>query len=206
MRQRSLTRIAYLFFCCQLFAACKAGLNPADYIRWVENKTNGLHVEIEEQGYVFDLQYTPLEYLAIREFAHDELSKTAVTEYLPKIEGLQYFTLKIATANRAEDVLKHKLSEKNEYYHRIQYFSSVMQNDLTLLDGAETLHCKLFHYQRDYNIAPYQTFLIAFPNSSKNQAPESKTLVYHDQVLGLNEVRIPIKKESLISIPTVNLD
>ena len=190
-----------------IFSACSnKALAPRDYISWVNNPKNGLKVNEDVGDFIFCLQFEPLPYVALREQYKGLTTQKEIDKMIDERKDFQYFTLAIESSDKKTDILKKDIGSKGDYYARIQYFSYMMQQDLSLVDGTETLPCMLFQFQRDYNMTPFQTFILGFPKSAKSQKIQDKVLVYQDKVLGLKKVEIKIAASDIEKLPKLKID
>lgn len=173
-----------------------------EYLEWVRDPENGLYREEEIDGLTFSVFYKPLDYVILQELASSGVAIDSFASYKKQYEGLQYFTLTIKSSQDA-DLLKHAITSERNYYQRIDYCSFRMQNDLQLVQGSDTLACKLFHYERTYQVAPYTNFILAFEdNSTPNTSlVHDKTLVFHDQAFGRGIVKLKLKANDLNKVP-----
>lgn len=179
-----------------------------DYMRWVENKDNGLQVEKKIGEVTFSALYKPYEYLAIMETGKENLTSAKLKERIHAYEGLQYFTFKIEANNTQKELLKTGIHSEQDYYSRLEYFSFEMQKDFKLIEGTDTLDCVLYHFERIYGLAPVATVVLGFP-LTKGDLQESKinkTIGYTDRVFGAGNVYMTIRKENLDQIPQVKLN
>ena len=183
-----------------------SSLPPGKYISWVNDSSHGLVNSNTFGNYVFSLQFTPLEYLAIKEFGTDSISSELIAEYTKEMDSLQYFILRISTKNLQGDVLKEGIANPSEYHSRVQYFANYMQQDISLYEGKEVLPCVFLHYERDYNLSPYQTFILAFPKAVDPKALSDKILHYNDRALNLGTVQLTITAKSISDIPKLKID
>jgi hypothetical protein len=182
--------------------SAELSLTQHDYISWIKDVDNGLYHSEKIDGLEFSVLYKPLSYVVLQELISSEAPLDSFDTYRNLYEGFQYFTFTIRSLESA-DILKHDLTDAQEYAGRVDYFSFRMQPDLQLVDGTDTLACRIFHYERTYHVAPYTHFLIAFENSGNSN--RDKTLVYHDQVFGKGIVKLKIKASALKKIPNLLL-
>lgn len=185
-----------------------APLNPVDYVQWVENSENGLAVSKQLAGLNFELQYTPHEYVILRDEPEQTFSAAEMEVMKSGISEMQYFTLRISD-EKSGDLLRNDVSCIEDFSARLAYFSSSMQHDLKLIEGNDTLSCLLFHFERTYGVDPRSTFLIGFPfsKSSGMNIPVSadKTFFFDDHELGTGPVYLTISSKELNQLPPLNL-
>ena len=175
---------------------------------WVKDVKNGLEADSLFGNYQFILRYIPLEYKALNDQDTFFRSTTELYRKVNQMQGYQYYILEIATKDHHTDVLKNDIQSIKEYYARIQYFSFLMQNDISLQQGDKLLPCKLFQFERDYGISPYQRFILVFPENKEvnRNNLSNRTLLYHDRVLGLkDQVKLTILGKNLNRIPSINI-
>jgi hypothetical protein len=95
----------------------------------------------------------------------------------------------------------------DEFTSRLAYFTGIMQQDIFLVEGKDTLPCLLYHFERTYGVDPRSTFLLGFPLAQvKNEAMVDKTLFFDDRGLGSGPVMISISNENLNTLPSLKLD
>lgn len=184
---------------------CKGDLSPVDYVNWIEDESNGVTVRKEIGDYFFAIQYKPLDYLAVKNLRKVAVTEEEISKEKEELKDLQYYTLQIGLNKGGADVLKANLSEGIEYSQRIEYLSFQMQQDLSLVEGGDTLACLLHHFERTYGISPYVNIVLAFERKKEEQIPpvedEDKTLVFNDQIFDLGRVKLTISGDNLKNIP-----
>lgn len=200
-----------LFF----ISACnQKKISPEELIQWVDNPRHGLVVTKEFDEYKISAQFRPLIYEIAIESKDENLSKENLTHKIEELGDLQYFVLRIESIDKGSDILKKSGLTQEQYSQRLQYFTTFLQHDLTLIDGMDTIPCCLFHFERNYRVAPYSNFMIGFKknlseyDSIKNEKEvryNDKILVVNDNVLGIGKVVLVIKKENINSIPQMEL-
>ncbi len=194
-----------------LFGTCLAGcgdsgtLLPGDYVRWIEDGTNGLMVRRQVEGYEFALQYKPIEYIVAKQERTDRLKAAIVKKERAEMEDMQYYTLSIQTTQEKKQFAESKESNPEA---QATYFSGPMQEGLKLVDGTDTLPCLLFQYEPTFNLRPFSNFLLAFDlvrEEDGTPSNEDKTLIFKDKFLGIGPIYITIKGRNLDHIPSIKL-
>lgn len=186
-----------------LFCSCqKSELPPRDFVHWVQDESNGLNISKELGSYTFSLQYRPAEYITVIEKKKDIMHRDSLMKRVKELQGLQYYTLTI-TSKEEKEVLQTGISSEEELYERMEYLNSRMQDDLWLIDGNDSLPCRLFHFERSYQLAPYNKVVIAFDNTDLKH---DRTLLFNDHALGVGPVRFTIKASSLAAIPQLKVN
>jgi hypothetical protein len=177
-------------------------LQPVEYVSWIENPENGMKQEKVIGDLSFTVQYKPLEFIALKTLGPSAANEKTVQEARKEYEGMQYYTLTINNNAGVSDLLKYEVSDMQEYQQRVSYFSFDMQRDLLLVEGEDSLRCRLFHYERVYGLAPYATFLLGFDlPAKKSQEVRDKLLVYRERVFETGMLKFRIKAENLNNVP-----
>jgi hypothetical protein len=178
-------------------------LAPKDYLLWNEDPKNGMISEKNIGDFSFSVFYKTPEYLAVKELSDDTISKEEFTKHVKEYEGMQYFSFKIQALNSEEELLKVGLNSENDYYSRIEYFSFKMQKDFKLIEGKDTLDCKLFHFERNYGLAPNATFTMGFESNKKYHG--SKSFLYEDKIFNSGNVYLVLKEKNLSNVPQISI-
>lgn len=175
-------------------------MEVSDYISWCRDKDNGLLKSKVIKNMCYTLQYKPLEYIACVE-NEGNISKEELKSKEAELSGLDYYDLRIEAPENVGELLKYKLNSSAEYQQRVNYFAFSMQNDIKMICGGDTLDCKLYHFERAYDIAPYATFLLAFPKSSCAE----KTFVFQDKVFGTGIIKFTYLSSETNLLPQLAL-
>lgn len=194
-------KLVGILFIALLTSCFQEALSPNDYRSWVENKENGLWVAKELGDFEFSILYKPTEYIALLELNPDSINEQKIEKSRKDLGDMQYFTLKIK-AKHGNDLLKTGVENDLQYFDRLNYLSAFMQEDIKLIEGSDTLPCKLFHMERNYGLAPYNNFVLGFA-ATKNE--NDKQVEIHDRVFGVGKVILKVSKEDIENIPQLKL-
>lgn len=174
-------------------------LSAAEYKTWVRQN---LFVQKKIGALEYEVLYQPQEFIFLQQ--HPETAtRPTPSAALETEDDFQYFLLTI-THTAGEDLLKGGAADQALYQERLRYYSFEMQQDIRLLDGADTLSCKMFHFERTYGLAPYGKFVLAFEKAK--QPVTHKTFILHDQLNGNGIVKLRFDKALLSQIPTLNYE
>lgn len=178
-------------------------LSPRDYKAYVTNPDNGLvkTKHIDKVDYI--VTYKPHELIVVME-NEDGIDTATYTNTIGEIQGLQYYNFKLKIDDKAKDILKAGVSSVNDYYKRVEYFTSLMQNDIWLIQGKDTLPCRIFHYERNYSAAPYSDFSLAFDGTDGN-ATVDRTIVFNDHVFNNGLIKLTISGDDIKKIPALKI-
>lgn len=196
--------IAYSVFALLFTGCAKQTLAPSDYVKWVRDESNGLKVEKEISGHLFQLQYKPAAYEMLMQTPDNLLTRQSLSEYNASAGDLQFYTLTIVTSDHKE-ISTSGIADETEYEQRVMYMMSEMQYDFELIAGNDTLPCVFFHAERNFNISPQNNILLGFEKSNNTEKITDKTLIYYDRLLDCGPVKLTIKAEDIENIPELLL-
>lgn len=186
------------------FAACDKGkLPPTDYIRYVNDKENGLRVIYPGKDIEYTVQYRPTEYIAANELRSEELNEGDMNRVKKELGGLQYYTLSLTPSNSTTGIELFARTENGEVNPKYEYWAYGMQHDIYLIEGMDTLYPALFHYEDTYGVKPSSDWSIAFEKRDTNMAHADKIFVINDQISGKGSIKLKITKEAINSIPSI---
>ena len=193
-----------------MVSACgEAPLSPVDYVQWVQDEKNPLTKTKSIDGFEFTAQYRPVLYQAIQELkATGKLQTASIQTKAKEYEGLRTFIFRIATSDHKTDVLKADIATPQEYYKKLQYFTSSMQNDFLLVVGRDTVRSAFVNFERTYSASPFSTFTVAFdtPQNKDHKENIPLTLIYQDQILGTGPVHISFSASDFNHTPQLSAE
>ena len=177
-------------------------LPPAEYVQYVSNPDNGLKRSKTIGDYTYSVQYKPVDYVIANEARKPDLTTTERDARKSELDGLQYFTFRVANATGGQDVLTLNNQTEQDYSAKVGYLSFDFQHDIALVDGGDTLGCKLYNFVRTYGLAPYVDFVMAFDKPSEDETTNSdKTLIVEDRVFGAGTIKFAIDAGDIKALP-----
>lgn len=175
-------------------------LKPSELIHWVENQENGLTQSKAINEFIFEAQYKPVDYVVSLEARKDDVTENEYQQLKSELDGLQYIDLTIGTNAGQGNALSGGIQNEDEYYQRLDYFVTYANQDIYLIQGQDTLWPQLYHFERNYGLAPSNTLLLGF---EKGNSEEDRNLIIDDQVLGVGRVKFLFEKENINSTPNL---
>lgn len=176
-------------------------MSPDQYADWMQQHHLTLKTSKNVGAFSMEATYLPADWLAIKEAGTANTTQIATARQA--YAGLEYYQLRIALQSGQGDLLQFGASSTGEYYQRVEYFSFGLQNDLRLLVGADTLPCKLFHFERNYGAAPYADFMLGFEEKGGNNF--DRTVICYDRVFTQSQILLIIPAENIDRVPTLKL-
>lgn len=178
-------------------------LTPNDYLQWVKEVDNKLHVVKEIGSYRYQLQYKPSAYIALIEQRKTHTDDTVqFNQRLRDLEGTLQFNLSLSHQDYGS-ILNQSLGE--EYFSRLEYLTLKLKDDLELRIDDNIIPCHFYHFERNYNLAPFVTMVFGFDISNLNTDFKKIQVVYNDQLLGAGPIVFSFNHTTLDNIPTLIL-
>lgn len=176
--------------------ACSQVLDKPAYMSFVSSYEHGLHQKKEVGDYVFDVQYKPTAYKALQESpAKASMEQLATFIKEDSLDGMQYYDLKIGVKGNQIDILKFGAANEQAYYQKLYYFSYEFAQDIYIMQNGKKLPCKLFHFERSYDLSPMRTFILGFEKPAGKE--QTRTLVIDSNLFGTGAVKILFEEKIL---------
>jgi hypothetical protein len=173
-------------------------------MQYVEKISNGLKVVKSINNYEFQLQYKPVEYVALLELGRNDFTRTELEEMKKKFGSQLYFTLNIRNKNSSDELFKDlgKTEEEKEKY--LNYFSFELQNRLKLVSDKDTADCILYHYERNFSVSPENKIVLGFENNEFNGSKNKDINIdLQDTALKCGDVTFTVQANALDDIPSL---
>jgi hypothetical protein len=183
-----------------------APLSPTEYIQWVNDPENNLVVRKELNGIWYELKYTPIDLLALRQLQNERrLTPEAFTAAKALLENAQYYTLSIGTTSGI-DILKAGTRTDEDRTQRLEYFSSKMQKDILLVEGIDTMRCSMYQFENLNGLVTHSNFMLAFPErQSRKRSFPDKTFLLFDILFANGLVSMEINGADIRNIPNLDI-
>jgi len=198
-RDLFLSLVIFLFF----FTACTKYFSPSEYVNWVKDEKNGLNKVKQIKEVKIEIQHKPIPFIIANEQRKNDIDIDEYNNRKAELEGLIYFDLRLSINLPNYDITNYNILSEKEQKDRLYYLSYHMKNDIFLIEGMDTLPCRLYHFERSYDIAKHRTFILAFDNT--NHKDLDKTVVLDTPLFNTGPIKLKFKKEDLINLPLINL-
>jgi hypothetical protein len=185
--------VVFLITC---ISGCSGKLDRTEYVRWVCDYENNLHVRKGYQDFVFDVQYSPADLVWLQRTR--VVDQSHYQEEKKEIENMQYYTLNISISGDDVDIVDYGVSDMAERQRKLYYFSYLFQQDIKLEDGGEEVPCVLFHFERPVDLKNSRTFMLGFENRHKD-SKEARVVITSPH-FGSLPIKIKVSKDN---IPTL---
>lgn len=178
---------------CVVFLSCSRDLGPQEFIRWVNDAGNGLHVVKESGEYTFNLQYLPAAYMVLQQ--EPALRGTAFQKAVEEAAGMQYYTLTINPTGAGADFIKDGSVSPEELQRKLYYFSYLFQQDIHVEENGETIPCVLYHFERSGDVKTSRTFVLGFEDHA-HTSKEARVVISSPWLNSL-PVKIKVRKDNI---------
>ncbi len=180
-----------------MLSSCQKTYTGKQLHKWVSDETNGLIQRVENERFIWEVHYQPLEYMIAKEAKGKELTKNEYDKIKERKKGLQYFKIKVQS-KQTGNILTNSPTMQEENEARLQYFLNEFDKDILLIDNNDTLVSSLYHFERNYGALNHNNVLIAFKNYSSKT---DKKIVFLDRILGLGLQELTFRKEDIEKTP-----
>lgn len=188
-----------------LGACQKHTVKPSEYVALVRNEESGLSKKRQIGEYSYEVTYCPTAFMVANELRRNDITQAEYDTLSKKYEDSHYVILKIGLigADAKTNIENYGVSSNQQLEQRLYYLSFAMQNDLHLVNGADTLSPALFHYERSYDLAPHRTFMVIFPKRKQNTNNSDMTFILASSQLGTGIVKFTFEHEKLNALPNL---
>lgn len=183
----------------------QSSLSKEAYVSFVNSEESGLIKSKEIGEFTFEAFYRPYDYIAIQELKKATLSSEEVASKKKELAGLHYLNLKIEGAPGL-GLLETDATSDQDYNLRLYYYTSEAQLDMQLIQDQDTMPCVLYHFERNYQLAPYNNIVLGFePTNQEINYTKDIEFVYNDRVLNTGPIRMVFNADQLNTLPTLKL-
>lgn len=189
-------QISFVSF--MVLCSCNRALPKDEYMAWVKSENNGLLVSRTIGSLKISAQYKPAELRLLEQ--EESIEPDQYDKVIAEFKELQYFELMLLDKRGDLLELTETTSEKSEL---LDYFSFRMQNDISLIDGVDTLECKVFHFVRSYDLKNEKKFILAF--ESKSTKITDKTLVVDLNLLQTGIIKLVYPESVTSNFPSLKM-
>jgi hypothetical protein len=186
------------------FSGCRPKtLSPKDYVSYVTNPKHKLLQEKAIANYIISVQYKPLDFVTLIEYRRQTGVVQSFDSIRSQMDSLQQYTVKIKPKKGNTSLIKSGAGSAEEIFNRIEYLSFDMIKDFYILENGDTNKCKIFHFERTYDLNPELTFLLGFEVNKNKSQINDRTFIYEDKVFGLGKIKFLFPSDAIKNIPDI---
>jgi hypothetical protein len=175
-----------------------------EYLAWANAPSSTRVNFINISGFTYQFEYTPTDLIALQHLRNKTITAASVAEEKKALGDFQYYTFRLCAPNGI-DIVKYRTASEQDKEQRSHYFSYEMEHDIRLVDGADTLKCTMYHYEKSFGVSPCTNFLLAFqvPDPARPIDQTDKTIVLQDKVFGNGLISVKLTSKNLKKIPSL---
>lgn len=149
-----------------------------------------------DKGLQLSTVFKPAEYSALMQLSGDSDYDKEYSIALKEQEGSLRFDFRIQALDDGYDILKDTLPPEL-YLERIEYLTGAFSREFSLVVNGDTISPSLFHFERTFNMIPYNNFLLGF-DLNREDVNSDVVLIYSGDLfqVGVQEFKFT---ESVIS-------
>ncbi len=192
--------IYYLLLFLFILSACNKSLSYKDFIKYVNDPSNGLSHSKTINGLTCKTVYRPSEMLVWQELGGEKVDKNIIEGLQNKYNQQLYF--KLSYSYNSKDLLSQATSKK-VFGGLVQTLSFSMHNYVSLITNTkDTLQLIDCHYLRLYELANNTEMLLVFDKEKiKNKKVEWLRLDLDDLGFGIGQLSYKFSTNSINKIP-----
>lgn len=166
-------------------SSCINKLGHKDYFNFFNQFKETSFIEVKKNGFVYQLQARPAEYLAVNELkTSNSISSQAIQSEVDRFDNGMNFCIRISSEIN-EDVLSKKMKNEGEYFERIAKLNTDFPYVVSGLINQDTVHCQFHHFERAYKLQPFIQVLFNL-NTKGNKIPNK--IIFEDVIFNNGEI------------------
>ncbi|TNE81423.1 MAG: hypothetical protein EP332_04695 [Bacteroidetes bacterium] len=172
-------------------------IKPQDFVNQVNDPKGNfcsLH-EFENQNIMLSTVFKPAEFNALMGLESEQDYEDQFKLALNEQESSLRFDFRIACLDPSYDIIKDTLPP-DLYIERIEYLTAKMAGDFSLVMGKDTIVPNFFHYERTYNMTPFNNFLLGF-DLPRSKVHDNIRILYDDKLFGLGRIEFDFDKNTI---------
>lgn len=187
--------VTILLLCAQ---SCQKGeLNAIEFEKWMKS-SKSLEMKKDMGEHAYTLRFIPEDWMA-----YSNLNKNyTAAEFESKkkdASDMYYFKLEIDIKSGQQNLLKNGLKNDDEYFQRLYYVSYLMKQDIAMRMGDITYPCKLYSYERAYDLNSKLSFMLGF--EKPKLLTDDIVIEIRPQLFSDERVKFMLDKSVINSIP-----
>ncbi|MBX2985969.1 MAG: hypothetical protein KF882_08395 [Bacteroidia bacterium] len=168
---------------------------PKEFVNWIEDEENGYRQSVDAGDIKITLQERPLKYRICIE-NQGEINNAIISESKEEDEPLLHFHFILRPSKVETPFLMFRANDEAEYFERLRYYTSEVENDIMLVSESDTLYPVLCHFERNYHVAPYNVITFAFENHES--IADNYRVIFNDQIFNQGPISFKIDNNKKI--------
>ena len=178
------------------FFGCKEKMTPEGLIQFIHSEASGMRHEYVVNDEKLVIQYLPSIYWKAAQMLGKNLESQAT-------DSFAMFRVYFSNQNESQSLSRHTSVNKGDYLDRLQYLDGDARYDFLFKQGSDTILPVLYHYERTYDLVPFDCINISFPYTVNKDAEFQ--LEYHDNMFSFGIIKWPVTSKELRKINSIEL-
>jgi hypothetical protein len=184
------------FFC----SCTDKTLKAKQLFEFINDEKNGLVIQKQTPNIHIKSRYEPIDYVIAKEKRSNDIKTEDYKNRKAELDGMHYFTIQLAEILRGSNLTDNEADKEAILNEKLYYFSYKMQNDFKLIEGGDTLPCKLYHFERMNDLNGMKTITLAFDRNG-NKDNIDKTLILDSPILNSDPVKLNFEAKNILNTP-----
>lgn len=197
-------KVSRCLFLLLLLSGClKKVLVPAEYIAWVDDRSNGMIQEREENGLLIEVKYKPVDYMILQVMGGEYTNKAEYDSLKKKFEGFSYYNMRLSSKEQKTSFIKAVSNNDEDVFRLKEYFYFHFNDNIYLEVGDKRIPCSLYHFEDTYELSKYETVVLGFKDEDAKDI--ERRLVIDSDVLRTGIIKFTFSNKVLNKIPDVKV-
>jgi hypothetical protein len=181
-----------------VFAGCTWQPRTARELQeWVNDPDHGLVTEQRFGDLSLRLSYQPEQLLRLRDQENGDTLEVSSSD---RYGGSHQFVMRIQ-ADGVSNLLDAPSPAGHDHNAKLYYYTTLVQDDLLLVVGQDTIPCAQAHFERNYGSAPFNNLVFSFVDEHQEPFRDDLELIYYDRAFGAGPITFTIRRDDLLDIP-----
>ena len=180
-----------------LISSCKQRQVPAgEWVKYVQSEESGLRKSVTVGKCRMDVQYYPASYWKAKCMLEGK-------EYTGAQDSFALFKVYFSNPERTGGLARAIASGKGEYVRILEYLDGDARYDFLFKQATDTALAAMYHYERTYDLVPFDCVNVAFPYSEDSESPF--ILEYHDNLFCFGIQKFRFDKETIKQVNQIEV-
>lgn len=171
-------------------------MTPQELMHFVQSEESGMRRVLVLGESRMEVQYYPGKFWEAK-------SQLDGKPYKGVQDSFAIFKVYFSNGDKTEALSRYSSASKEDYVQRLQYLDSDARYDFLFKQAADTNLSILYHYERTYDLVPFDCVNLSFPYSKEKT--NRIGFEFHDQLLGLGIQKTHFEKEDIERIQNIEI-
>ncbi len=207
MKKKHLQTILFAFSIIFLSSCNKTLKSELDYLKWLEDTSNGLVIQKEINGFHLKMKYLPTEWLAYQDYKQlKRIGATSRKQDLINLYDSSYVFLFTISNDQDKDIMYYKVQTIEDLKTNVLDMNFNLQDYIWISINGQEIFPTLLHMEGTSEIKNSKTFYIVFSNSQDTSDLfniSAIDIVFKDVFFNTGITHYKFQKDNLNEIPKI---